>query len=184
MMKEENYICYIGRPSYQKNTYFLVDVVKEVHEACPDVKFKLLGVGYYSPDLDKMKDEIRQFQLDDVIQLLPWLSHEDTLRYIKNALFYLTVSRYEGLPLTVIEAMSLGKAIIASDVTGNRDCVINGYNGYLLPLSVPAFITPIKDLIGSLDKRKEFGSHSRALFEKKFLINKRIGELERIYLNK
>lgn len=52
---------------------------------------------------------------------------------------YLTVARYEGLPLAVIEAMSLGKAIVASDVVGNRDCVEDGYNGRLLPLRKSLF---------------------------------------------
>ena len=48
MMKPDKYICYIGRPSYQKNPLFLVEVVKDVHILHPEVKFVLLGVGYYS----------------------------------------------------------------------------------------------------------------------------------------
>ena len=45
MMKPDKYICYIGRPSYQKNPLFLVEVVKDVHILHPEVKFVLLGVG-------------------------------------------------------------------------------------------------------------------------------------------
>ena len=175
------YICYIGRPSYQKNPFFLVNVIREVHKAYPDIRFYILGVGYYSPDLERMKRIITQYQLENTIELFPWLNHNETMGYVKNALFYLTTSRYEGLPLAVIEAMSLGKCIVASDVLGNKDCVKNGYNGYLLPLQENLFAKKIIELIEHPDLTETFGKNSRLLFEKDFLIQNRIPYLEVIY---
>ena len=180
-MRQDKYICYIGRPSYQKNPIFLVEVVKEVHALHPEVGFCLLGGGYYSPDLDRMKAKIAEYGLDKVIELFPWLSHKETLEYVKNSMFYLTVARYEGLPLAVIEAMSLGKAIVASDVVGNRDCVEDGYNGRLLPFEKEVFLKAICELLEDKQKREWYGENSRALFENKFLITNRIKELEAIY---
>ena len=178
------YICYIGRPSYQKNPFFLVNVIREVHKAYPDIRFYILGVGYYSPDLERMKRIITQYQLENTIELFPWLNHNETMGYVKNALFYLTTSRYEGLPLAVIEAMSLGKCIVASDVLGNKDCVKDGYNGYLLPLQENLFAKKIIELIGHSDLTETFGKNSRLLFEKDFLIQNRIPYLEAIYSQK
>lgn len=175
------YICYIGRPSYQKNPFFLVNVIREVHKAYPDIRFYILGVGYYSPDLERMKRMITQYQLENTIELFPWLNHNETMGYVKNALFYLTTSRYEGLPLAVIEAMSLGKCIVASDVLGNKDCVKDGYNGYLLPLQENLFAKKIIELIEHPDLTETFGKNSRLLFEKYFLIQNRIPYLEVIY---
>lgn len=175
------YICYIGRPSYQKNPFFLVNVIREVHKAYPDIRFYILGVGYYSPDLERMKRMITQYQLENTIELFPWLNHNETMGYVKNALFYLTTSRYEGLPLAVIEAMSLGKCIVASDVLGNKDCVKDGYNGYLLPLQENLFTKKIIELIEHPDLTETFGKNSRLLFEKDFLIQNRIPYLEVIY---
>ena len=175
------YICYIGRPSYQKNPFFLVNVIREVHKAYPDIRFYILGVGYYSPDLERMKRIITQYQLENTIELFPWLNHNETMGYVKNALFYLTTSRYEGLPLAVIEAMSLGKCIVASDVFGNKDCVKDGYNGYLLPLQENLFAKKIIELIEHPDLTETFGKNSRLLFEKDFLIQNRIPYLEVIY---
>jgi glycosyltransferase involved in cell wall biosynthesis len=147
------------------------------------MKFYLLGVGYYSPDLNALKKEIADKGLTKTIQLLPWLSHEETLKYLKYSLFYLTVSRYEGLSLSVIEAMALGKAVVASDVLGNCDCVKDGYNGRLLPLNEEKFCQAIVSLIEKDDIRHEFEKNSRTSFEKNFLIDHRIGELEKIYQN-
>jgi len=181
MMKPDKYICYIGRPSYQKNPLFLVEVVKDVHVLHPEVKFVLLGVGYYSPELDSMKAKIAEYALEEVISLFPWLNHKETLEYVNNSLFYLTVARYEGLPLAVIEAMSLSKAIVASDVAGNKDCVQDGYNGRLIPLEKEAFVKAICELVEDKVKRDLYGNNSRIFFEREFLITNRIQELEAIY---
>ena len=177
----ERYITSIGRPSYQKNPLFMVEVAHGVHMKHPDIKFYLLGVGFYSPMLDKMKALIHMYDMDDTFYLLPWLSHGETLQYVKGSLLYFMTSLYEGLPISVIEAMSLGKAIVASNVLGNKDCVKDGYNGYLLPLNKDVFVEKMDELIEDEDKRKEMESNSRVYFESDFFIDNRIKALENIY---
>ena len=177
----ERYITSIGRPSYQKNPLFMVEVAHGIHLKHPDIKFYLLGVGFYSPMLEDMKKLIHQYDMDDTFYLLPWLSHEETLRYVKGSLLYFMTSLYEGLPISVIEAMSLGKAIVASDVLGNKDCVKDGYNGYLLPLREEVFVEKMNDLIENDEKRKEMEKNSRSYFESDFFIDNRIKALEDIY---
>lgn len=180
---EERKICYIGRPSYQKNTFFLLDVVKLASQLNPLLKFQLLGVGYYSPDLERMQSIISDNHLEGKIELYPWLDHEETLKYVEGCQLYLTVARYEGLPLSVLEAMALGKPIIASDVTGNRDCVIDGYNGFLLPMDAKLFAEKICYYAEHDEEVMRMGMNSRLLFEQKFLIDKRINMLEKIYMD-
>ena len=179
--EEERYITSIGRPSYQKNPLFMVEVAHGIHLKHPDIKFYLLGVGFYSPMLDDMKALIHQYDMDDIFYMLPWLSHEETLRYVNGSMLYFMTSLYEGLPISVIEAMSLGKAIVASDVLGNKDCVKNGYNGYLLPLDEKVFAEKMNELIENDEKRKQMERNSRAYFESDFFINNRIKALEDIY---
>lgn len=177
----ERYITSIGRPSYQKNPLFMVEVAHGIHLKHPDIKFYLLGVGFYSPMLEDMKKLIHQYDMDDTFYLLPWLSHEETLKYVKGSMLYFMTSLYEGLPISVIEAMSLGKAIVASDVLGNKDCVKDGYNGYLLPLKEEVFVEKMNDLIENDEKRKEMEKNSRSYFETDFFIDNRIKALEDIY---
>ena len=177
----ERYITSIGRPSYQKNPLFMVEVAHGIHLKHPDIKFYLLGVGFYSPMLEDMKKLIHQYDMDDTFYLLPWLSHEETLKYVKGSMLYFMTSLYEGLPISVIEAMSLGKAVVASDVLGNKDCVKDGYNGYLLQLKEEVFIEKMNDLIENDEKRKEMEKNSRSYFESDFFIDNRIKALEDIY---
>lgn len=177
----ERYITSIGRPSYQKNPLFMVEVAHGIHLKHPDIKFYLLGVGFYSPMLEDMKKLIHQYDMDDTFYLLPWLSHEETLKYVKGSLLYFMTSLYEGLPISVIEAMSLGKAVVASDVLGNKDCVKDNYNGYLLPLKEDIFVDKMNELIENEGKRKEMEKNSRSYFESDFFIDNRIKALEDIY---
>lgn len=180
----EPYACYIGRPCYQKNTLFLLDVIKALSDRGCDLKFLLLGVGYHSPELDAMKAKIGELGLDNSITLVPWISHADCQEYVRGSLFYVTTSLYEGLPLSVIEAMANGKAIIASDVVGNRDCVEDGVNGWLLPLDANVFADRIIRLAADRPMREAMGEKSRQLFLSRFFIEKQIKSLQEIYENK
>lgn len=179
----EKYIVTIGRPSYQKNPLFMVDVAKGIHKKYPEIKFYLLGAGFYSPMLDEMKSLIHEYGLDDVFYILPWLCHAETLRFVEGSMLYFSTSLYEGLPIAVIEAMSLGKAVIASNVLGNKDCIKDGYNGMLLPLDDGIFVDKMCELIEKESLREEMGSNSRKYFESDFLIDNRIKALEDIYRN-
>lgn len=178
---QQPFIYYIGRPSYQKNPLFMVNVIAKVAEVHPEVKFFLLGVGYYSPDLDALKKQISVLELQDNVQLMEWISHSDVMAFAQQSLFYVTMARYEGLPLSVIEAMSIGKPIVASKVVGNVDCVQDGVNGYLVKLNVDKFAAAIIKLIEDPELRQQMGQESRKLFVEKFDITKRIHLLEETY---
>lgn len=81
----------------------------------------------------------------------------------------------------VIEAMSVGKAIVACDVVGNKDCVKNGINGYLLPMNVSDFADKIVELAQNDELRGKMGKKSRELFIKEFYIENRIHLLPEKY---
>ena len=177
----EPYACYIGRPCYQKNPLFLLDVIKKVKDGGCNLKFILLGVGYHSPELEAMKAKMHELGLEDSIRLEPWINHADCLEFVRKSLFYISTALYEGLPLAVIEAMSVGKAIVASNVVGNKDCVKNGVNGYLLPMSVSDFADKIVELSQNDELRNKMGKESRELFIEEFYIENRIHLLQEKY---
>lgn len=177
----EPFACYIGRPCYQKNPLFLLDVIKKVKDKGCGLKFILLGVGYHSPELEAMKAKMAELGLDDTIRLEPWISHADCQEFVRKSLFYISTALYEGLPLAVIEAMANGKAIIASDVVGNKDCVSDGENGYLLPLDANAYAERIIQLVNDEALRVKMEKKSREIFLKDFFIENRISYLQNQY---
>jgi glycosyltransferase involved in cell wall biosynthesis len=182
-VNKDKYVTYIGRPCFQKNTLFLVDVVKEVVKQIPNFKIMLLGVGYHSPDLDKLKELIKSNNLGENFILIDWITQQNALNIIQKSYFYLSVSRYEGLPLAVIEAMSLSKALILSDVLGNIDCVVDDQNGYLIPIDKDLFAYKIIEIWNDDAKIKRLGANSRKKFIEEFNIKNQIKLLEIIYSN-
>lgn len=178
----EKFIISVGRPSYQKNPLLMVEAMRIIHEKHPDVRFLLVGVGYYSPMLESMKALIEQYQLQNVMKQISWCSHEEALGYVSQAMFYMTTSLYEGLPIAVLEAMALGKPIVASDVIGNKDCVKDKYNGFLLQLKAEDFANRCNELLENKEELHAMGLNSKTYFEQSFLIDKRIKDLENIYI--
>ena len=180
-LNSDKFICFIGRPSFQKNVFFLVDVIADVCKKIPDFKIYLLGVGYHSPDLTLLKSKIEYNKLENNIILHPWVSQSEVLSYLNQSLYYLSVARYEGLPFSILEAMALSKPIIASNVVGNIDCVKNDYNGYVLPLDIQCFSSKIIELWNSQETREIFGQNSRKKYLEEFNLANQIKLLEDIY---
>lgn len=164
-----------------KKTLFLLDVIKKVKDRGCNLKFILLGVGYHSPGLDAMNAKMHELGLEDSIRLEPWINYADCQEFVRKSLFYISTALYEGLPLAIIEAMANGKAIIASDVVGNKDCVRNGENGYLLPLDADAYADKIIQLVNDKELRISIEEKSRALFQEDFFIENRIMYLQNQY---
>lgn len=176
------YLIAIGRPSYQKNTLLMVEIMNKVKYTHPNVKLIIVGVGHYSPLKEEVEKKISEYYLNNNIELIAWKSREETLEYLKNAYCYVSTSRYEGLSFANLEAMSLGIPIIASNVDGNRDCTIDNQTGFLVSDNDPeVYASKIQHLLDNPDEREIFSKNSLAFFESDFNIEKRILELETVY---
>ena len=180
-LPSDRYVCSIGRPSYQKNPLLMVEVARIVHQSYDDVKFMMLGTGFYSPLLANMKNKIVEYGLEDVFILKPWLNHKEAMGYLKSSSVFLTNSIYEGLPIAVLEAMSLGKAIVATDVIGNNDCLLDGESGLLTDMNAEEIANKIILILSDSNLRMRIGMGARQAFETNFLITNRIKKLEEIY---
>lgn len=180
----ENYICSVGRPSYQKNIELMVEVIKTVKPSLPNIHLVLMGVGFHSPNLEKVKEQIKRYGLQDHITLLEWTKREDILNIIQAAQLYISTARYEGLPYSIIEAMALKKACIVSNADGNRDLVENGVNGYVINTNEPSdFAEKTIHLMEDQAARNKFGQASYQLFQEKYNIQNTVHILEEHYLN-
>ncbi len=179
----EDYICSIGRPSYQKNIETMVEVFKRVKEQLPGLSFVLMGVGFHAPNEKEVKQLIKKYNLQDDFIMLPWVSREEIFPIIKKSKFYVSTSRYEGLPYSIIESLALGKACVVSDCDGNRDLIKNDFNGkiYQLEKLIDKMPTGIIQLLQNSELRNKFEQNAYILFEQNYNIEKTIRLLEEIY---
>lgn len=177
----KKFICTIGRPSYQKNTELLIQSIHEAKKQLNSIHLVVLGVGYHSPSLSSVNKLIAELDLQENITLVPWLKREEMLSILEASLFFVSSSRYEGLPYAVLESLVLGKPCLLTNVDGNKDLVKNSYNGFLVKENYKEISSMIIELYTKPELLKLMSSNSKKLFLEKFSIDKNIRELENIY---
>ena len=107
----------IGRIMPQKNP----KLFNHIAELFPQYDFIWIGDG----------DQKNLLQANN-IKITGWLHNStDIFSYLNDIDLYIQTSLWEGLPIAILEAMAFHKPIIATNVIGNKDVVINGYNGFL-----------------------------------------------------
>lgn len=177
-----DYICSIGRPTYQKNTDLLVNSILELKQKLPNIHLKILGVGYYSTELEKIKQFILNNNLSENITLLPWVDRKQCLSILNDAELFISTSRYEGLPYAVLEALALSKPCILSNIKGHLNLVKNDFNGFLVGNDKELIAEKIQHILTSTDVRLQMSRNSRKIYETSFNIKKNIYKIEEIYL--
>ena len=106
----------LGRICYQKNP----TLFNEIAEKLPDIRFVWIGDG-----------ELREELKSENIEITGWADRATAIRYAVNADVFLLPSRWEGLPISLLEAMYIKKTCVVSNVIGNRDVIHNGKNGFV-----------------------------------------------------
>ncbi len=119
----------------------------------PDVHFRIIGEGSERPALE---DAIRSAGLTDRVELLGFRS--DVGPYLRSATLFALTSRFEGLPVAVLEAMAAGLPVVATDVDGTRDVVVDGETGFLVrPRDAVAVAAAIARLVAEPATRAAMG---------------------------
>jgi glycosyltransferase involved in cell wall biosynthesis len=96
---------------------------------------------------------------------------------MSNCAVFVLPSSVEAFPVTLVEAMACGKAVIASDIPGPRDIVRNGHNGLLFEVGdVNALKNLIETVLGDETIRREIGTRARKTVEDGFTFE-RIGSM-------
>ena len=139
---------------------------------------ELLGDG--TETLERIKNLVAAYGLSDKITFGGYVENIDA--YLADADLCILISYSEGFPLSILEAMSLNLPIIASNVGGIGEQVIDGYNGYLIERNdVDSLTDKIKSLINNPTLRREMGNNSRAFYEKEFKLEKMVDKTLAVY---
>lgn len=126
--------------------------------------------------IDENPDAISQSELDSwvaegVVNFLGKLS--DVRPAIERCSVYVLPSYREGTPRTVLEAMAMGRAIITTDAPGCRETVIDGENGFLVPVkSVDALVEAMTRFIEDPELAARMGKRSREIAVEKYDVHK------------
>jgi len=143
---------------------------KRVKEKYPYVSFGLVGW------IDNNPDAITRAELDEWIAsgTLDYLGKLSDVRpAIAGSSVYVLPSYREGTPRTVLEAMAMGRAIITTNAPGCRETVINGDNGFLVPVkAVDELSAAMERFVTEPELATKMGHRSREIAEQKYDVHK------------
>jgi len=125
----------LGRISYQKNP----ELFNSVAEKLPNVKFLWIGDG-----------DLRDKLTSSNIEITEWVNREKALEYSMQGDIFILPSLWEGLPMSLLEAMYMKKLCLVSNVIGNRDVIKNGINGFICE-SAEEFANVINNQINNIN---------------------------------
>lgn len=144
-------ILYIAEFIPRKDHGFFIKNIPELKKQIPNLKVIMPGRGV---QLKEMKILAVNLEVDDIIWFPGYRKDINLLCAISD--LYVTTSRQEGLPISVIEAMASGLPIVASNIRGQTDAVLPGRNGELYQLDNNAdFVEKIVALYKNPELRAE-----------------------------
>lgn len=135
----------------------------------PEVRVSLLGF------LDSSPNTITQSELDEIIAggVEFWGPREDVRPALVEHSVYVLPSYREGTPRSVLEAMAIGRAVITTDVPGCRETVVDGKNGFLVPLkNSDALFAAMERFMETPALASTMGEESRRIAEEKYDVHK------------
>lgn len=161
---------FLARMLYDKGVVEFIEAAKKIKERIGNKAEFILAGDCDTENLAGISEKKLTQLLDD--PYIRWIGFQkDVYRVLERSDVVVLPSYREGLPKTLIEACAMGRPIITTDTNGCRECVIDGINGYLVPVKdKDTLADKMEILINDPEKRKVMGIHSRRLAEKEFSI--------------
>ncbi|WP_278444589.1 glycosyltransferase family 4 protein [Stutzerimonas kunmingensis] len=160
----------IARLIGDKGVREYVAAAARIRARYPEAIFRLVG------DIDANPDSITSHELDGWVKAghIDYLPRLDDVRpIIANTCVYVLPSYREGTPRTILEAMSMGRAIVTTDAPGCRETVIDGHNGFMVPTrSVDALVSALEKFICDPELMHHMGRRSREIAVEKYDVHK------------
>jgi len=167
----------IGHLEHYKGFDLFLKVAARLHKRTGGVRFDIVGDGSERAALESQACALGVANVTTFHGLL-----DDVSQVLRELDIFLFTSRREGLSVAVLEAMSAGLPIVASNVGGIADQIYPGKNGMILePDDVEGMVQVCNQLIDNARLRKIWGIRSRKIFDKKFSEDRMLAEHVSLY---
>ncbi|KON27197.1 hypothetical protein AC481_05560 [miscellaneous Crenarchaeota group archaeon SMTZ-80] len=171
----------IGRLVWEKGLEYFIKAIKEIEDSTwqmkDNIRFLIVGEGELRRELENLVKELK------IEQKVVFTGFRKDINKILSVLNILVLSSLrEGQPMVLLEAMAAGKPVIATNIEGLDETIIDGVTGILVPPKDPASLAKvIASLLQNRDKAEKMGQAGRSIVEERFNITARVKEYERLY---
>jgi len=119
------------------NVSLLIRAIPMVLKEEPETKFLIAGDGIEKETLER---EVKSLNINSSVRFLGRVPHEEMPYLLSQADIYVSTSLYDGASVSLLEAMGSGTFPIVTDIPANREWIIDGENGFLVPLNEERFL--------------------------------------------
>lgn len=155
----------IGRISEQKNPATFNQVARQF----PDIQFIWVGDGELRSTLDAKN-----------IKVTGWVDRKQVIEISNHSDIFLLTSLWEGLPISLLEAMYLRKACLVSNVIGNKDVIDDGENGFICN-NVNEFKEKLDLVISNADLRHQMANKAKNDVLTKYSVDDMVKNYDKVY---
>ena len=167
----------VARLSPEKDIETLLRATSLVIKSHPDFRLKLIGDG---PERERLHSLREQLALGSHVEFLG--ERHDVPSLLSSAGFFVSSSRSEGISLTLLEAMAVGLPIVATDVGGNPEIILDGQTGRLVPSKSPETLAAAMcDMLADPTLWNLYGTLGRQRVEDQFNITYMVARYEQLY---
>ena len=162
---EEIRLLCTGRADKQKGFQTAIRAVAEIDDM--PLHLDIIGTGPYFEDLKKISRDLRT---DERVTFHGRVTDDElNLAYSSADIYLIPTTRYEGLPLALLEAMAHGIPTISSEIGGNSDVITHNHDGiFIKPGNLSELISAIRRLGNDQEERRRISQAARATTERRF----------------
>jgi glycosyltransferase involved in cell wall biosynthesis len=161
----------IARLLKEKGFVEYVEAAKKIKEKYTEVNFKMIAWQLEGGPSVIPADQVESWQDEGIVEIFG--ETDDVRPYLASASVYVLPSYREGTPRTVLEAMAMGRAIITTDTPGCRETVVEGMNGFLIPVRDSiALAAAMERFILEPDLITKMGKASRSIAEENYDVHR------------
>jgi glycosyltransferase involved in cell wall biosynthesis len=167
----------VGRLEDQKGLDLLLASIPHVLRQVPQTKFIIVGGGSKEQELKRLASELK---ISEHVIFTGWRS--DAVDLIQTFDGFVTTSRFEGMPMVLLEAMALSKPIVATSVGGVSEVVNDGFNGTLVNSRDPDEVAKaLLTLISDRRSAEQMGHNGRIRYEESFTAEAMASSYDNLY---
>ncbi len=163
--------------SWKGHEYF-VRAVPEILKSIPESIFLIVGLG---PRYEHIRNLIKEMSLEENVFML---GHREDIPEVMASFDVLVHPSYahEGVPQSVLQALAMKRAVVASDSGAIKEAIINGKTGFLIKPKTPSLISQkVIQLYHSPDLRKKFGEEGRKIVKENYSFSNMLERIEELY---
>jgi L-malate glycosyltransferase len=169
-----------GRLSPEKGQKYLLEAFARLRGlVSTSVRLRIAGEG---PEEGALRKQAERLGISEVSDFVGWLEHDDLPSFFHSLDIFALPSLYESFGVAAVEASASGLPVVASNLQGLPDVVVDGLTGLLVPPKRPgALAGKLALLVEDAELRRRLGSEGRRFVHERYSWAENARQMERVY---